>query len=208
MKNKMLLLALLVLLLAVPAASAEKTCGVYFTKIGCPVCSKTDPIILDQWVPSRNDVVIIEYMMESWYEPHAVLMGEYNLAHGTGGSVPLMIKNSKEKWSGIPAFYTNDHIFQHVEEFFEGDEGECLLKEGEISFEELNLNDLPEKPKLWAGSRLLVRTGDAQIESDFLKELLFANDLAGKLANAPYELKEVKAEPAPYSGGEIPFAQA
>ncbi len=206
--KKMLLLALIALFFMASSASAETVCGIYFTKIGCPVCSKVDPVILDQWISSRNDAVVIEYVMDSWYEPHAVLMGEYNLVHGTGSSVPLMIKNANETWAGIPAFYTNDHIFQHAEEFFKDDKGECLLAEGEISFEELNLNDLPEKPKLWAGKRLLAKTGIAEIESDFLKELLFKEDLTTVLAGTQYELKEVKAEPAPYSGGEIPFAQA
>jgi len=208
MKNKMLLITLIVLLLMASNVSAEKVCGVYFTKIGCPVCAKVDPIILEQWVPSRNDVVVIEYVMDSWYSPNAVLMGEYNLTHGTGGSVPLMIKNVNETWAGIPAFYTNDNIFQYAEEFFENDKGECLLIDGEISFEELNLNDLPEKPKVWAGKRLLVKTGDSVIESDFLKELLFEENLAEVLASSQYELREVKAEPAPYSGGDIPFSQA
>ncbi len=206
--KKMLLLALIAFLFMASSVSAETVCGVYFTKIGCPVCSKVDPVILDQWISSRDDAVVIEYVMDSWYEPHAILMGEYNLAHGTGSSVPLMIKNANETWAGIPAFYTNDNIFQHAEEFFKDDEGKCLLVEGEISFEEINLNELPEKPKLWAGKRLLVRTGVAEIESDFLKELLFKEDLVAVLAGTQYELKEVKAEPAPYSGGEIPFAQA
>ncbi len=206
--KKILLITLIALLFIASNASAEKVCGVYFTKIGCPVCAKTDPIILGQWVPSRDDAVVIEYVMDSWFEPNAILMGEYNLTHGTGGSVPLMIKNANETWAGIPAFYTNEHIFQYAEEFFENDKGECLLAEGEISFEKLNLNNLPEKPKIWAGKRLLVKTNDAEIENDFLKELLFEEDLAAVLASTQYELKEVKAEPAPYSGGNIPFAQA
>ncbi len=206
--KKMLLIVLIAFLFIASSASAETVCGVYFTKIGCPVCAKVDPVILDQWIPSQSDTVIIEYVMNSWFDPHAILMGEYNLAHGTGSSVPLMIKNANETWAGIPAFYTNDDIFKHAEEFFEDDQGKCLLVEGEISFEELNLNNLPEKPKIWAGKRLLVKTGDAQIESDFLKELLFTENLTSTIANALYELKEIKAEPTPYSGGSIPFEQA
>jgi len=208
MAKQAIFLLILALFLLISSASAEKACGVYFTKIGCPVCAKTDPIVLGQWVPSRNDVVIIEYVFNSWYEPNAILMGEYNLTYGTGGAVPLMIKNAEEKWTGIPAFYTNEHILQYAEEFFEGDKGECLLKEGEVSFEQLNLNNLPEKPKIWSGNRLLKRTGEAEIESDFLKQLLFAEDVVGALAGSQYEMKEIKAEPAPYSGGSIPFAQA
>ncbi len=209
-QKKALFFLLIAVALLLPASFAQngKVCGVYFTKIGCPVCAKTDPLILGQWVPTRDDAVIIEYVFSGWYEPNAILMGKYNLAYATGGAVPLMIKNAEEKWSGIPAFYSNEQILQYAEEFFEGDKGECLLKDGEVSFEELNLNGLPEKPKIWSGNRLLKRTGEAEIESDFLKQLLFAEDLAGALATAQYEMKEIKAEPAPYSGGEIPFEQA
>ena len=208
MKKAFIALVLLLFIIA-PCVSAEKACAVYFTKIGCPVCASVDPVFLGEWIEDREDAVIIEYMFNSWYEENAVLMGEYNLSHATGGAVPLVIKSEELNWSGIPGFADDAYIYGMLEQTFpKGEENECLLLEKTSSFGDLDLNELPRKPKIWHGKRLLVKKGDGLVSSDFLKELLFSEDLAATLAGSDYVLAEVEAEPAPYSGGEIAFAQA
>jgi len=196
------------LLLFSSYAIAERPCGVYFTKIGCPVCAKVDPVFLGKWVVERPDAAVIEYVFASWYEENAVLMGEYNLSYGTGGSVPLVIKSEETNWAGIPGFATDEDIYNMLDQTFGNGPNQCLLKDKSVSFDDLDLNELPNKPKIWAGNRLLVKQGNGNVDSAFLKELLFSENLGAVLAASGYGLREVKAKPAPYSGGEIPFAQA
>ena len=190
-------------------AFAEKSCGIYFTKIGCPVCASVDPVLLGNWIKNREDTVIIEYVFTSWTEENATLMGEYNLSYATGGSVPLVIKSTEVNWSGIPAFADADYIYGMLETTFPAGEGNvCLLPEKSVFFEDLDLNELPKTPKILHGKRLLVKKGTGNVSSDFLKELLMADNLKEVLAGSNYVLKELKAEPVQYSGGELPIAQA
>jgi len=202
MNRKIIFLALLVLILGAQNASAEKVCGIYFTKIGCPNCNVTDPLVLDEWPGKHNDLVLIEYVFTSWYEENAVLMGEYNLSHGTGSGVPIIIL-SEEK------FYTGRLGVLEAESEIEAmQENKCLLMEGKATFEELNLNNLPANPKLWANNRLLAKKEGGIVSSDFLKETLFSENLRETLAESSYQMQEIKAEPAPMSGGSILFEQA
>jgi len=178
------------------------TCAIYFTKIGCPNCSVTDPAVLGEWPEKNQDLVVIEYVFTSWYEENANLMGEYNLEYGTGGGVPLIIIDEQRFYSGRIEVFDAEAILEGMES------NDCLLLEGQKAFSEINLNDLPAKPKIWKGNRHLENIGEGNVPNEFLKELLFTTDLYKTLANSEVELQEVKAEPAPISGGGIEFTQA
>ncbi len=205
MKNRYLWFFLLMsLTLALPATCAqnEKFCAVYFTKIGCPNCSVTDPVVLGEWPDKHSNLALIEYVFTSWYEENAVLMGEYNLSYGTGGGVPIIILDEENFYSGRLDVFNAETKIEAIQE------NKCLLSEGKSSFNELNLNELPASPKIWANNRLLAKKGEGSVSSDFLKETLFSENLEQTLAESQYKLQEVKAEPAPMSGGGIPFEQA
>lgn len=185
-------------LLTVGYAKEDLICAIYFTKIGCPVCAKTDPVILGEWPLKHKGLVIIEYVFEKWTSENASLLGEYALNFGFQSAVPAFILE-KEQAVGLPPVFD-------IEAKLDG--SSCRLLEKNVPFSELNLNELPAKPKIWANGRLLVRLKKSDVSSDFLRELLFTDDLEGILKKAPYKIVEIKAEPAPISYGEIEFKKA
>ena len=202
MKNAFgLVLGLLALIFLLPSALAqEKICAIYFTKIGCPVCARTDPVVLGEWPGKYENLVIIEYVFEDWSEPNAILLGKYNIKYGTGAAVPLLVFEN-EHALGLPPVFD-------VEEKIPNMEKKCRLLDKSVYFEDLDFNELPESPKIWANNRLLVRLKKGNVSSDFLKEILFTRDLEGVLKNSSYKIVEIKAEPAPISYGQIEFLKA
>ncbi len=196
------LVVFLVLFSSPVFAGEQKTCAVYFTKIGCPNCAITDPMVLSNW-PSRNDdLVVIEYMFWNWGEENARLLGQYSQKYGTMSSVPQLFISSKKTGLGsleIP----------QMEDDLEDLKGNPCLVDGSLSFEEVDLNSIPGNPlKLWTKGRLLVRTGDQEVSNEFLKELLFSENLTPIIDESDYKIVSVEAEPAPISEGEIDFERA
>lgn len=182
--------------------NTESTCTIYFTKIGCTNCAATDPSVLGEWPGKNQDLVVIEYVFTSWYEENANLMGEYNLQYLTGGGVPLIILDQERFYSGRIEVFDAESILEGMSN------NDCLLLDGKKPFNEINLNELQAKPKIWKGNRHLEKTGSGNIPNEFLKELLFSTNLFETIASSPAELKEIKAKPAPISGGSIEFEQA
>jgi len=42
-------------------SSSENICAVYFTRVGCPHCAKTDPIILKDLLKEYPNLIVLEY---------------------------------------------------------------------------------------------------------------------------------------------------
>ena len=203
MKRFMPLLAVLVLLVAVPAISQaqEDTCLVYFTYTHCPNCEYTDPVVLTEWTAGNQGLFVIEYVFEGWSEPNGMLLGQYAGEYGTQAAVPQVFVNGDEAVSGrlgIPGMDVN------------GLEGNpCLMLEGPVDFSGLDLNSIEGEPlKIWSNGRLLVREKGSGVESSFLRELLLAEGVEEKLGSSGYRYRELSPEPAPISGGEIGFEKA
>jgi len=204
-------LLIISLLPNVYAENENTVCTVYFTRIGCPVCSKTDPIVLGEWPGKYKNLVIIEYVFNDWTEENGLLLGEYNLEYGTGGGVPLLIFNQTNFRAGIyyPQYGGLDRWKSEMENTIENlKNNSCLLLDGLKSFKELDLNELPKKPKIWANGRLLVRLKKGDVSNEFLKEILFTQNLEEVLKNSNYNIVEIEAEPAPISYGQIDFKKA
>jgi hypothetical protein len=198
----LLLAAFLVLVLAAPASFAQEdtTCLVYFTATGCPNCAFTDPIVLAEWTATHGDLVVIEYMFSGWSDPNALLLGQYAQNYNTMSAVPKLFVSGTDISSGrleVPA--VGDRIG--------GLSGnKCVLLEGSASFGELNLSGIPGSLlKLWSNGRLLVREAPGDVDSQFLREILFSENLEGALSNSMYDIHETEPEPAPISGGSIEF---
>ncbi|HDD71670.1 MAG TPA: hypothetical protein ENF99_01620 [Candidatus Aenigmarchaeota archaeon] len=196
-----IVIALILLNLSLPRAFAqERICSIYFTKIGCPVCAKTDPVILGEWPKKHKDLVLIEYVFKGWNDDNAILLGEYALKFGISPAVPLLIFE-KEHALGLPSVFDVENKLSSLDK-------KCRLLDKTVSFEELDFNELPVKPKIWANGRLLVRLKRGNVSNEFLREVLFAENLEEVLKNSNYRIVEIPAKPAPISYGQIEFKKA
>ncbi len=204
--KKLLLFSLALLLLiimpniAFAESASEKSCAIYFTKIGCPVCSKTDPVVLTQWPVKYKDFVVIEYVFRSWSGENSELLWEYATKFGFSSSVPTIVFE-EEHATGLPPVFDIESRILNVGK-------KCRFLDGLKGFEEINLNELPAKPKVWANGRVLIRLENGGVSSDFLKEVLFTENLEEVLKNSKYEVVEIAAEPEAISHGQINFKKA
>ncbi len=195
----------LFLLFSFAFASAEtenKKCLVYFTAIGCPNCEATDPVVLKEWPEKHSDLVIIEYVFSGWGEDNAALLGFYSQVFGAIPAVPQLFVSPEKIVSGrleVPGL-----------DLGEVTEGNPCLVGNQVRFGELDLSKTAGNPlKVWGKGRLLVRVGmEGEVSSDFLRELLFTEDIEGLIQETEYSIEEIDAKPAPISGGEIEFENA
>lgn len=130
-----------------PAEANDSTCVVYFTGIGCPHCAKVDPVLFEQLPEKYPDLKIIEYEIYQEKE-NASLLYEYNDVYSSGLGIPLII-------FGKDDFLVGDTpILKNIENKFEEKKGNpCPLIDGSsVSFEELDVSQLPGKPKIWPES--------------------------------------------------------
>ena len=197
MRSSLTIKLLLSLVLLLPLVSAESyVCLVYFTGIGCPHCAKTDPVVLGELPFERENLVVIEYEIYRERE-NAKVMLAYSQAYGTPMGVPLLI-------FGKDHYIVGDYpILNALEsELDKLSENPCPTLNGSIPFEELDPNQLPGKPKVWANGRLLEELGGAKA---LLHQLLFGN-ISGILKESEY--RAVTPEPAPLSGSYVNFDNA
>ncbi|GAI27833.1 unnamed protein product, partial [marine sediment metagenome] len=155
---------------SVQASSESFICAVYFTKIGCSVCAETDPVVLSQLTEKHPNLVIIEY--EFVYQPENVpVMSEYYLTYNLPGWVPLILFENK--------YSVGRSILDAVKEKVEKYEfNKCLLLNGSsIGFEDLDVNELPGNPKIWANGRVFIKTNEGGVSNELLKQSLFNEDL-------------------------------
>lgn len=168
-------------LLAPPAGAQTNevnTCAVYFTGVGCPHCAKADPVVLEEMTGAYSDFVVIEYEIYQLRE-NAPLLQDYNSKYGTGLGVPLIIFGKDRSIVG------DRPIMNNVEDEINGVKGNpCLTLDGKIKFEGLDLTELPAKPKIWKGDRILIKTGSGS------------------------KIEKIDAEPVALSGSKVSFENA
>jgi len=176
-------------------------CTLYFTFIGCPNCAYTDPKVLLEWTKKYPHLVVIEYM---WIggdlnDPNSKFFGKFCQDYKTLASVPKLVFDKIKIFGGsIDVPKAENRIDK---------ENPCPLLEKSIYFEDLNLNDLPAFPKIWANGRVLVKLdenlwlfqwngkkisqeikGEKIADSRKLKELLFTSDIAKSLEGIDFEI--------------------
>jgi len=190
---------LLVLLAASLSAGYAEVCAVYFTGIGCPHCAKTDPVIFKDLLQKYPDLVVIEYEIYQQAENSGLLF-EYNELYGTGLGIPLIIFDEENYIIGDTPILTQiENKLQSIKE------NACLLLGKKVKFKDLNLDELPGKPKIWHGQRILIKDklNDA---AGNVKELLTAENVETVLSKFSHE--EVKAEEVALSGSSVKFKKA
>jgi cytochrome c biogenesis protein CcdA len=175
---------------------------VYFTSLDCKNCAVTDPEVLGEWTKKYPDLVIIEYVFEKWTDENALLLGKYSKKYKSMSAVPNLFINENKSYLG------KINVLEAEKEFDSINNNSILLLENSVSLEKLNFNELLCKPKLWTDKRVLIKIGNKEISNDFLRNLLFAENLENIIKNSEYKITEINPEAIPISNGEILFENA
>ncbi len=191
------------LLTNVSAQESENiNCAVYFTSLNCPNCAVVDPVVLGDWPKKYENLVLIEYVFSGWSDENAQLLGQYSQAYESMSAVPnLFISENKNYLGRIDVPNAKD-------QFSNLDANPCLLLDKSVLFSELDLNELSANPKIWHNNRILIKSGEKQIPSNLLKELLLLEDLEKIISNSEYNIQAISPFPVPISDGEISFKKA
>jgi len=180
----------------------EKTCFVYFTGVGCPHCAKTDPVVLFDLPREHPNIVVVEYEIYQQQE-NAPLLLEYGNQYGVNPmelGVPLIIL-SKAKY-----IVGDRPILSNIDTVVELEKNPCPLVDGSsVAFNDLDLTDLPGKPKIWTDERILIKTSGGN-ENELLRNLLTSSNLSSILKGANY--KVIEPRPVALSGKNIYFDNA
>ena len=230
MVSLLLLMSFASLILQSPLAEAqsgEKICTLYFTYIGCPNCAYTDPAVLSEWPEEYPNLVVIEY---SWIggqlgDPNSKFFGEYAQAYRTQAAVPQLVFSKDNIMLGrldVPK------AKQNIKELISNS---CPLINKRVIWEQLNLNELKAKPKIWANGRILIKleenswlfqwngkvlskeiVGNQTINNSLAKDLLFTSDISAILKNKKFVVvspSKVKFSGStfPKSSGLVPYAE-
>lgn len=185
--------------------SQGKICGVYFTGIGCPHCAAADSVILNKYLEKYPSFLVIEY--EIYRTPvNGKVMSDYMSGAGISKGIPQMIiKNSYEVGESTSGRGpTTTWTKKKIESL---DSAKCKLADGsQVAFENLSLNSLPGRPKIWTGNRILIRTSQKKTDNQLLHQLLTTKRL-GWVINQ-HNFSKVEPKPVPLSGNKVKFDKA
>jgi len=201
--KKIILLLLLILTPVAASAQENLICAVYFTGIGCPHCAKSDPVVLNELLRKTDNLVVIEYEIYQ-DQVNAPLLDEYDFVFGTGYGIPKLIFTENNVLTGD--YPIIDNINTNLASM---KNNPCLLLTGAKNFNEINLNDLPGKPKIWYKNKIIKSLPSSNFESELVKKLLLSENMSFILKEyswVSYSLVEPKK--IPLSGGSIPFQNA
>ncbi|MCK4327061.1 MAG: hypothetical protein KAW41_01145 [Candidatus Diapherotrites archaeon] len=198
--KKLFFALLLFSLFFVPAVAAEKTCVVYFTGVGCPHCSRADPVVLEEFVGDYPDLVVIEYEIYR-KQSNAIIFYGYSSVYGSGYGIPTLVFGAGDVIIG------DTPLIRDAPGAIEGHAGNlCPLLSGTVSFEELNLSTIDGHPTIWANGRVAFGRFNGSATSELLKGLLFEEDLVAALEGVDYAVAE--PVPIPLSGKSVEFGNA
>lgn len=201
-------------------------CAAYFTFIGCPNCAVTDPIVLIEWTKKYPNLVIIEYGWVSgdWQDPNSQFFGEFAQAYKTQAAVPQLVFSKNKIRLGRLDVPKGENDIKSLSS------NPCPLIDKSVSFENLDLNKLPAKPKIWANGRVLIKlnenewlfqwngeeppktVGKENFSQEELKELLFTENISDKLKYKIFEIVEPQkvmfsGSAFPPEAGFVPYAE-
>ncbi len=228
--RKLIYVALLLSFVFIPAQKTlaqDYFCAVYFTAIGCPNCAVTDPILLTEWTNKYPNLVIIEYSWKDFNNPknpNPRLFGEYINAYRIQSAVPQIIISKKNIRLGRIEVPKAERDIQK-KKF-----NPCPLVGKSVSFENLDLKELPGLPKIWANGRILIKLnenewifqwngenpprtiGKENFSQKELKDLFFTDNISKKLENKIFDIVEPQkvefsGSVFPASYGFVPYAE-
>ncbi len=218
--NKVIILLTILFILFVDMQTALATekdvCAVYFTGIGCPHCAKADPFVLGDLLNKYPNLLIIEYEIYQSQE-NAPLIYEYNNKYNSGLGIPLIIFENSHIAGDSP-------ILKNTEETINKGSSKCPLLKKQINFNELDINSLQGKPKIWTKNRVLIKKDNKyifqwngefnditkfskeNINKEDLLQLILTDNLHETLKSIEY--KGIEPEPVALSGQYINFENA
>jgi MFS family permease len=191
----------------ISAIENDKICAVYFSSVNCANCAVTDPKVLGQWPGIYDNFIVIDYGFENWGEPNALLLGKYAEKFDSFAGTPNMFIGNKNFVGRIGILDAEGYIKQI-------NSSDCLLFDKNVKFESISISGLYKdniNPKIWANNRVLIKTKDSansDVSDDFLKQLLFSENIDSILKNSSYKIEEINSVPVQISDGEINFKQA
>jgi len=195
-------------------------CAVYFTYAGCPNCAYTDPLVLTEWTKKHPNLAVIEYMWwgGDWENPNSQFFGEYAQEYHTQAAVPQLVfdkENIKLGRLDVPKGEENIKTLTS---------NPCSLINKSVFWENLDLNELKAKPKIWTDGRILIKLdennwlfqwngqavsediiGDKNIDNQLAKDLLFADSISESLKGRKFEIAE--PQKAEFSGSAFPNSE-
>ena len=199
-------------------------CATYFTYLGCPNCAQTDPIVLNEWTEKYPNLAVIEYAWKGgdWQDSNSRFFGEFARSYKTQAAVPQLVFDKNNIRLGRIDVPHGEKSIKSLTS------NPCPLINKNTSWENLNLNELESKPKIWANKRILIKKKDGwlfqwngenpprtigkeKFTQKEIKELLFAKALSEKLENKVFDI--AKPERAEFSGiafpdsGFLPYAE-
>ncbi|MCK5384214.1 MAG: hypothetical protein KAJ29_01465 [Alphaproteobacteria bacterium] len=155
-----------------PAKDGKWTNLIYFTGVGCPHCSRTDPVVLRDRV-RKGDVMVFEYEIYRDNVNGPLLM-EYNKVYGARLAVPQIIVAPGN--AGIVSGDTP--LLRSLETLIKIHKGnDVMLSTGMVSFDELSFVKLPYKPKIWFKNRLASREDSSSLQNESIKHFLLEGTL-------------------------------
>lgn len=209
-KSKIFLLTFLIVMLVticfgnLSEAKEDCICLVYITGIGCPNCVVTDPAVLLEWTSEYPNLVVMEYEIYKNHEENYRTADEYfknYIPLGVRPGVPFLILDRDNVLLGrFEVLEAEKEIEKLCENKFPLSDTSCQ------EFEDLDINNLPGKPNIWANGRILIPVGEKKAKNDVLKKLLFESDISSVLEGSDYKI--VIPEPISLSGKEVNFDNA
>lgn len=154
------------------ALNSNRTHLVYFTGIGCPHCANVDPILLKNKV-KESELMVIEYEIYQ-HRQNAPLLMSYDNKYKTGLGVPLVIAGNNKDKSTVgdsPILRNLDKIIRYNKA------NDIVLPNKTISFENLDISQMPGLPKIWYKNRLAVKDDVSSIENENIKEFLINGNI-------------------------------
>jgi len=176
------------------------TCAVYFTGVGCPHCAKTDPVILGSLLKENPKLIIIEYEIYQERENSSLIL-DYNKEYNSGLGIPLIIFQKDNYLIG------DKSILGNIDKLVQEHKGNpCPLpNSSSVSFQKLDINSLPGKPKIWTKDKILMRIKPGKT-SNSLKDFVITEDISSVAQKINF--KKVNPQSVPLSGSSIKFENA
>jgi len=206
-ENKLLSIGIILFLFLISMNSVlaqesdEPICAVYITGIGCPNCAFTDPALLSEYTTTYPDLIIFEYEIYGLRSSNQGTANQYFESYipTTRAGVPFIIFNKNQLGLGRFQVLDSNEIIEDL------DSNDFPMPDGtSVSFENLDLTNLPGKIKIWTKDRVLI--SEVGGNNELLKEILTTENLSAFLED--YDFEKIEPEPILISGGKIEFSNA
>jgi len=181
--------------------SDKDVCAILFEGVGCPHCAEVEALLHTKFQTNSN-LIIIEYEVHS-IQDNIQAMTLYKENYNIDYLIPTLILD--KNMILVSSQTIEDEFINKLNEF---SNNKCPLSSGQqVSFSNLNLNELPQYPTIWKNKRALKRVDiTKQFDNQKLHEFLDINNPDILFEDKNYTILENKK--ITYSGGSKEFDNA